>query len=70
MRIERSKQLTNGLEGESIRWNSQIKIIDEQAKFIIGESFIAAAIINYFGPFSSNNRKIIFEKIKSMLRDS
>lgn len=69
-RISRSSKLTNGLKSENERWRECILKLEDEAKYVIGEVFIASAVISYFGVFSGQYRKRVYDALKKELKDS
>jgi dynein heavy chain len=56
-RLERASKLISGLAGEEIRWKQEEKALQDKLSDIIGNVFISAAAINYYGPFVSEYRE-------------
>lgn len=61
MRLVRAEKLTSGLESEHGRWKQNVEILDAKIKQLLGDVFIAAACISYYGPFTG----IFREKLES-----
>ncbi len=59
--------MIHGLKGENERWKECLKQLDEEDKFTIGEIFIAAATINYLGPFTGQYRRRVLEGLRKQL---
>jgi len=49
--------LTEGLKEENARWEVSVEEYDEKIRNILGDSFVACACINYYGPFTGDYRK-------------
>ena len=56
-KINRASILTEGLADEGVRWSEQIKNIDEMLEHIIGDVYVAASCIGYYGPFMGHWRE-------------
>lgn len=52
-----------GLAGERIRWEETVKDLEERMGFLIGDCLIAAAFMSYIGPFLSNYRDELVQKV-------
>lgn len=59
LRLVRAEKLTTGLADEHKRWGSNIDILDTKIKKLIGDAFISAACISYYGPFTGVFRNIL-----------
>ncbi len=53
---ERAEKLTKSLSDEKVRWSEEIETIEKRGVFLAGDSIIAAAMIAYSGPFTSQYR--------------
>lgn len=62
LRLDRAEKLTTGLADEHRRWGENIEILDSKIKKLIGDVFISAACISYYGPFTGVYRNILTEK--------
>lgn len=62
VRLERAEKLTTGLADEHRRWGENIEMLDSKIKKLIGDVFISAACISYYGPFTGVFRNILTEK--------
>lgn len=56
-RLKRAGVLTEGLKEENARWEVSVEEYDEKIRNILGDSFVACACINYYGPFTGDYRK-------------
>lgn len=56
-RLERASVLTVSLKDENERWQQSVEKLAEQMQFLLGDVFLAASSISYFGPFTSIYRK-------------
>ncbi|OMJ81675.1 hypothetical protein SteCoe_17784 [Stentor coeruleus] len=52
LRLSRASVLTEGLKDEHIRWQQALEKLSEQITHILGNTFIASASVNYYGPFT------------------
>jgi dynein heavy chain len=57
IRLERASVLTEGLKEENQRWELNVEKLTEQIKNVVGDVFISAACISYYGPFTGPYRK-------------
>lgn len=51
-RLERAGKLTSGLADEGVRWQSTADQITTQVKLLVGDVFLSAACIAYYGAFT------------------
>lgn len=63
MMLDRANRLISGLAGEKIRWEETVKDLEIQMGFLPGDCLLAAAFLSYMGPFLSEYRDEIMEKI-------
>lgn len=56
-RLKRAGKLTTALSDEKERWKVSISLYDEQLGNIIGDVFIAAACVAYYGAFTTEYRE-------------
>lgn len=56
VKLERAGKLIGGLGGEKARWNENVKDLTEQLSLLPGDCIIAAGMVSYAGPFSSQIR--------------
>ncbi|XP_053403796.1 dynein axonemal heavy chain 2-like isoform X5 [Mercenaria mercenaria] len=61
--LDRAAKLVSGLAGERIRWEETVKDLEERMGFLIGDCLIAAAFMSYIGPFLSNYREELVQKV-------
>lgn len=52
MRLLRAEKLTTGLESEHGRWKENVEILDNKLLQLVGDVFIAAACVSYYGAFT------------------
>ena len=55
-RLKRASVLTDGLKDEYQRWQIALNRLSEQVKDVAGNTFIAAACVSYYGPFTGSYR--------------
>ena len=55
-RLKRAEKLTVGLADEHVRWQATVAGLDEAILNLIGDVFISAACISYYGPFTGTYR--------------
>lgn len=56
IRLTRASVLTDGLKEEQIRWTSSYENLNLKLKNLIGDVFLAAVCISYYGPFTGSFR--------------
>ena len=54
--MERASKLTEGLSDEKTRWGEDIIKLEAKALFVPAHSIIAAGMVAYAGPFTSEYR--------------
>lgn len=62
IRLERSSVLTEGLRDENERWKKSVESLNEQLINLLGDAFLAAACISYYGPFTGIYRRQLVSK--------
>merc|ERR1719331_489592 len=55
-RLKRADVLTVGLKDEGIRWAATVKVLEKEYVELIGDVFMAASSIAYYGPFTGTYR--------------
>lgn len=65
-KVVRANQMITGLGGEKVRWTETVKELNVKKAMIVGDCLIAAGMISYSGPFSSQYR----EALEKLWRDS
>nr|KAF6307771.1 dynein axonemal heavy chain 6 [Myotis myotis] len=60
-RLTRAGKLTAALGDEKVRWEETINKFDEELSNIIGNVFIAAACVAYYGAFTAQYRQLLIE---------
>ncbi len=61
-RLERADKLTSGLGSEHERWKESVAILDAKIHQLVGDVFVAAACISYYGPFTGVFREKLVTK--------
>ena len=61
-RLKRASKLTTALADEQIRWKESIEVFDKELNHVIGNVFISAASVAYYGAFPSNYRQELVRK--------
>ncbi|XP_025054886.1 dynein heavy chain 6, axonemal [Alligator sinensis] len=60
-RLTRAGRLTAALGDEEVRWEESIKNFEDEISNIIGNVFIAAACVAYYGAFTAQYRQLLIE---------
>ena len=55
-RLKRASKLTTALADEQVRWKETIEVFDKELGHVVGNVFVSAACVAYFGAFPSNFR--------------
>ena len=58
-RLGRSGKLTAALGDEQVRWQESIALFEQEINNVIGNVFIAAACVAYYGAFTSHYRQLV-----------
>ncbi|TMW63012.1 hypothetical protein Poli38472_005630 [Pythium oligandrum] len=61
-RLERAEKLISGLSVEGARWKESVAFLSQSILNLIGDTFLAAACISYYGPFTGAFRQRIVEQ--------
>ena len=61
-RLARAEKLTSGLADEQVRWKDTADTIGHQTSLLVGDVFLSAACIAYFGAFTGAYRNDLVEK--------
>ncbi|XP_025080372.1 dynein heavy chain 2, axonemal-like isoform X3 [Pomacea canaliculata] len=61
--MERARRLVEGLAGERLRWLDTVEELENQMGYLPGDCMIAAAFLSYLGPFLSEYREEIVNKV-------
>ncbi|XP_051939159.1 dynein axonemal heavy chain 6 isoform X1 [Hippocampus zosterae] len=60
-RLTRAGKLTSALGDEQVRWEQSVATFDQQIIDVVGNVFIAAACVAYYGAFTSHYRKLLVD---------
>lgn len=55
-RLDRAGKLTSGLSEEGVRWRATAEQLQAQIGLLVGDVFISAACISYYGAFTGSYR--------------
>ena len=61
-RLVRAGKLTAALGDEQVRWEESIQKFNEEISNIIGNVFIAAACVAYYGAFTAQYRQLVSKR--------
>ncbi|XP_059176449.1 dynein axonemal heavy chain 6-like [Physella acuta] len=61
-RLKRSSKLTTALADEQVRWEESVASYNEQLNNVVGDVFLAAACVAYYGAFTSTYRHDLVEE--------
>ena len=61
-RLKRASKLTTALADEQIRWKENIAQFDKELDAVVGNVFISAACVAYYGAFPSNYRQELIKQ--------
>uniref|UniRef100_A0A7S1X1Q2 Dynein heavy chain ATP-binding dynein motor region domain-containing protein n=1 Tax=Tetraselmis chuii TaxID=63592 RepID=A0A7S1X1Q2_9CHLO len=67
-RLERAGKLTSALADEGVRWQQTADVLGEQMHLLVGDVFISAACIAYYGAFTGSYRTGLVEDWVSSCR--
>ncbi|KAL7754338.1 hypothetical protein RI367_000319 [Sorochytrium milnesiophthora] len=56
-RLQRASKLTTALADEQVRWTASVERLSHQIDDLVGNIFLAAACVAYYGAFTSNYRQ-------------
>lgn len=59
LQLGNSDSLTLSLAEEQDRWSNNVNVIKEQITNLIGDVFIAASALSYYGPFTGTQRDLL-----------
>ncbi|TRY65354.1 hypothetical protein DNTS_005929 [Danionella cerebrum] len=60
-RLGRSGKLTSALGDEQLRWQESIAVFEQEIHNVIGNVFIGAACVAYYGAFTSRYRQLLID---------
>lgn len=58
-RLGRAGKLTASLGDEQVRWQESITLFEQEITNVIGNVFIGAACVAYYGAFTSHYRQLV-----------
>lgn len=58
-RLVRAGKLTSALGDEQIRWEESVALYEQEIVNVVGNVFIAAACVAYYGAFTSQYRQLV-----------
>ncbi|XP_067106416.1 dynein axonemal heavy chain 6 [Osmerus mordax] len=61
-RLGRAGKLTAALGDEQVRWQESITLFEQEINNVVGNVFIAAACVAYYGAFTSHYRQLLIEQ--------
>ncbi|XP_028284655.1 dynein heavy chain 6, axonemal [Parambassis ranga] len=61
-RLDRAGKLTSALGDEQIRWEESVTLFEQEIISVVGNVFIAAACIAYYGAFTSQYRQLLIDQ--------
>ncbi|XP_055022499.1 LOW QUALITY PROTEIN: dynein axonemal heavy chain 6-like [Boleophthalmus pectinirostris] len=61
-RLSRAGKLTSALGDEQVRWDQSVAQFEQEIINIVGNVFIAAACVAYYGAFTSHYRQLLIEQ--------
>ncbi|XP_018593809.2 dynein heavy chain 6, axonemal [Scleropages formosus] len=68
-RLGRSGKLTAALGDEQVRWQESVAAFEQEINDVIGNVFIAAACVAYYGAFTSQYRQLLIDQWTSQCQD-
>nr|XP_046259789.1 dynein axonemal heavy chain 6 isoform X2 [Scatophagus argus] len=61
-RLTRAGKLTSALGDEQVRWEQSVALFEQEIINIVGNVFIAAACVAYYGAFTSHYRQLLIDQ--------
>ncbi|XP_072318696.1 dynein axonemal heavy chain 6 [Eucyclogobius newberryi] len=61
-RLNRAGKLTSALGDEQVRWELSVKQFNQELINVVGNVFIAAACVAYYGAFTSHYRQLLIDQ--------
>ncbi|KAL4640265.1 dynein heavy chain 6, axonemal [Arapaima gigas] len=68
-RLGRSGKLTAALGDEQVRWQESVATFEQEINDVIGNVFIAAACVAYYGAFTAQYRQLLIDQWTSRCQD-
>ncbi|KAA6386742.1 MAG: putative Dynein-1-beta heavy chain, flagellar inner arm I1 complex, partial [Streblomastix strix] len=56
-RFVNAEKLVSALGDEGVRWQQQLKLLEESSQYLQGSALISSAMLSYVGPFTSSYRR-------------
>lgn len=66
-KLERSRQLVEGLMGEKERWEETVLFLETNFNELPGDCLLGTAFVSYMGPFMSQYREKLLESWKTQV---
>ena len=63
LKLERAGMLVSGLAGERTRWAATVKVLQANLNLLVGDCLMASGFLSYLGPFISEFRNELVDKI-------
>ncbi len=67
-KLIRAEKMIGGLEGEKVRWTDTVKTLGEKQSLLVGDCLVAAGMVSYAGPFTSQYRLELEEEWRNNLK--
>ena len=67
-KLIRAEKMIGGLEGEKVRWTDTVKTLGEKIQLLVGDCLVAAGMVSYAGPFTSQYRLELEEEWRNNLK--
>lgn len=67
-KLIRAEKMIGGLEGEKVRWTDTVKTLGEKQSLLVGDCLVAAGMVSYAGPFTSQYRLELEEEWRDNLK--
>uniref|UniRef100_A0A8C4HQX9 AAA+ ATPase domain-containing protein n=1 Tax=Dicentrarchus labrax TaxID=13489 RepID=A0A8C4HQX9_DICLA len=61
-RLTRAGKLTSALGDEQVRWEESVALFEQEIINVVGNVFIAAACVAYYGAFTSHYRQLLIDQ--------
>ncbi|KAK5899926.1 hypothetical protein CesoFtcFv8_009352 [Champsocephalus esox] len=62
VRLSRAGKLTSALGDEQVRWEESVTLFEQEIINVVGNVFIAAACVAYYGAFTSHYRQLLIDQ--------
>ncbi|XP_027139394.1 dynein heavy chain 6, axonemal [Larimichthys crocea] len=62
VRLTRAGKLTSALGDEQVRWEQSVTLFEQEIINVVGNVFIAAACVAYYGAFTSHYRQLLIDQ--------